>query len=224
MIGTLYRYAHPYDSAQFLYCGQGSDRDRHHRSGHSSFGRRFKEKFPDIELPEPIREQIEVSSPIDLNEEETIWIFRYHTWWRYPNGMNITLPGSVDYKSQGLITGRLNAKNGRMQRISTPETCAKGGRIGGRRRIELHGNPLTPESCAKGGRITGRINGRRAFENNTGIFALDFDINAARCKAGRKNFESGHMKNLGNSGIGLCFRWNIKRGKPCVCGKHGRKA
>jgi hypothetical protein len=57
MIGTLYRYQHPHDSARFVYVGQGGNRDRQHRSGKSSFGRRFKKQFPDAVLPQPIKEK-----------------------------------------------------------------------------------------------------------------------------------------------------------------------
>src|ERR1700684_4172099 len=105
MIGVLYRYPHPYDSTKFIYVGQGARRDKKHRAPFSSFGKRFKKKFPEIELPQPILEKIEVRDQIQLNEEETIWMFRYHTWVGYPDGMNITFPNTCDYKNLGRITG-----------------------------------------------------------------------------------------------------------------------
>ena len=53
---------------------------------------------------------------------------------------------------------------------------------------------------------------------------------AAVRKAGRKNVESGHIDRmrkkltpeiLSKGGqIATCKRWNINRGKPCVCGEH----
>jgi hypothetical protein len=97
MIGHLYRYPHPNDPARFLYVGQGRKRDRNHRSGKSSFGRRFKRDFPNVDLSQPIREEFEVGDHIELNELETIWMFRYHTWYGYDGGMNYSLPGSSDY-------------------------------------------------------------------------------------------------------------------------------
>jgi hypothetical protein len=206
MIGTLYRYQHPNDPTKFIYVGQGPKRDKEHRSGKSSFGRRFKKLFPDDILPEPIKEQIEVYSTSELNEEETIWMFRYHTWWGYPDGMNLGLPGSSDYKNIGKIAGQMavesgqvqslgkkqgrkNVENGHLASIRTPENISKGTR----RRNEIYGNPSTPESCARAGRI-----------------------------GGRKHVESGHIQALGKiqGYIICCLRWNIRRGKPCTCGKH----
>ena len=95
MIGHLYRYPHPYDATKFIYCGQGEKRHNVHRSGVSSFGRRFKKLFPGIELPQPIREVVDVQDQLELNELETIWMFRYHTW-RGLGGMNIVFPGSQE--------------------------------------------------------------------------------------------------------------------------------
>src|ERR1700688_3217458 len=103
MIGTLYRYPHPYDSVRFIYVGQGPNRDIRHRSGETSFGRRFKKIFPDTELPQPTKEQIEISGQTELNEEETVWMFRFHTWRGYPDGMNLTLPGLQDYKESSRL-------------------------------------------------------------------------------------------------------------------------
>lgn len=220
MIGILYRYPHPHDPKRFIYCGQGAKRDVFHRLGFSSFGRRFKELFPNDTLPEPIKQEIEVYDHIQLNEEETIWMFQFHTWWGYADGMNLTLPGSVDYKELGRITGRWHAKNGHMDRIRTKESCAKGGRIGGRVRLARHGNSLTPEICKKGGQIMGPIQGRKNVESGQ-LASIRTPENWK--KAGEANVRSGHMSALGFSGIGLCFRWNIKRGKVCICGKHKKE-
>jgi hypothetical protein len=60
VVGTLYRYPHPLDPTRFIYVGQGAKRDVDHRRGSKEFGKRFKKKFPGIELPQPIREQVEV--------------------------------------------------------------------------------------------------------------------------------------------------------------------
>src|ERR1700676_203809 len=122
MIGHLYRYPHPFEPNKFIYVGQGANRDYAHRSGVTSFGRRFKREFPGVELPLPIREEVEVQSQVELNEEETIRIFWYHMWHGYSGGMNLTLPGIVDYIEQGKIggriSGRMNVENGHMGRLS----------------------------------------------------------------------------------------------------------
>jgi len=96
MIGHLYRYPHPMNPEKFLYVGQGPKRDRSHRSGRSAFGKRFRKQFPGIELPQPIREAVEVDSQLELNGLETVHMFQYHTWYGY-GGMNYSLPGSKDY-------------------------------------------------------------------------------------------------------------------------------
>jgi hypothetical protein len=83
-------------------------------------------------------------------------------------------------------------------------TSLKGGRAGGRRRIELHGNPATPEGCHKGGRKGGHRlhelypglaadNGRRSKETGTGIFSPQYD----KGKGGRN-----HKPNLKASARG----------------------
>ena len=222
MIGTLYRYPHPCDPTKFLYCGQGPKRDAKHRSGKTPFGRRFKKMFPDVELPQPIREQVEVADQLELNELETIWMFRFHTWRGYPDGMNITLPGSIDYK------------------------------VAGKLRIAIHGNPHTPEGSSKGGRTQGPISGRKAVESGQlmNISTPENRAKGGRTNAesghmskigklygaiqGRKAVESGQLASVAHLGnfaqpleakrlggkISSCLQWNIRRSKPCTCGKH----
>jgi hypothetical protein len=97
MIGHLYRYPHPNDLTKFIYVGQGLKRDRSHRIGQGSFGRRFRDKFPGVELPQPVREIVEVENRLELNGLETIHMFQYRTWHGYEGGMNYSLPGSIDY-------------------------------------------------------------------------------------------------------------------------------
>ena len=163
MIVHLYRYPHPTLPDVWLYVGQGPNRDQKHRSGMSSFGRRFKKRFPNVELPHPVRWEMEVSNALEKNEEETIAMFQYHTWWGYEGGMNVTLPGSADYENMGTIggpiAGRIAVESGQLASVRTPESLAKGGRIGGpiAGRIAVESGQLarisTPESLAKGGRI-----------------------------------------------------------------------
>jgi hypothetical protein len=103
-----------------------------------------------------------------------------------------------------------------------------GGPIGGRRRIELHGNPATSEGCRKGGRSAnakltpeqkkergskgGRISGRQSVESGhlVRIASLGGRIQ------GRKNVESGHLARIASKGgrIGgrISGRKNVESG------------
>ena len=103
--GVLYRYSHPHKAGKYLYVGQGSKRDHEHRIGRSSFGRRFYKQFPGVELPQPEYWAVAVSNQVELNEEETIAMFENRTWYAY-GGMNLSLPGSLDYFMMGKVGGR----------------------------------------------------------------------------------------------------------------------
>jgi hypothetical protein len=245
MIGTLYRYPHPKDATKFIYVGQGFNRDKDHRSGIQGFGKRFRKRFPNEILPEPIKEQIEVFSQLELNEEETIWMFRFHTWRGYPDGMNLTFPGSVDYKNVGKIGGQIAVDTGQIQELAksgiggrigirkqSREAKVAAGRLGGfaqpreakvkggRRSFELYGSWGTTEGRRKAGLKVNKLypnlaveNGRKARKMNPESTIL------AGKKGGRKNVETGWIQRLAR--ITNCLRWNIRRGKPCVCGEHG---
>lgn len=186
MIGTLYRYPHPHDPTRFIYVGQGPARDRVHRSGRSSFGRRFKEVFPGEILPQPIREQVEVFSQIELNEEETIHIFKFHTWKGYTDGMNLTFPGLQDYKEIGSYQSR-EAKV--LANRSLPREARV---LGGKRVHELY-----PESRREIGYKTGNI----LLETKRGIFGMTKE---AKLKAssnggkigGRVTAQRGHLERI----------------------------
>lgn len=144
MIGTLYRYPHPIDPCKFIYSGQGSTRDNEHRQGRTSFGRRFKNKYPGISLPKPIKEEIKICDKEELNAIETIWMFRYHTWKGYPDGMNLTFPGTTDYKNMGKIGGTVTS--------SVPGRMSAAGKIGGKTLGKMGG--------LIGGRVTASVPGR----------------------------------------------------------------
>jgi hypothetical protein len=92
--------------------------------------------FPDTELPQPLREQIDLENQFELNELETIWMFRYHTWGGYAGGMNLTIPGSADYKNLGSLQPReVRVASGRKMphlHLKNSEHQAKAGRVGGR--------------------------------------------------------------------------------------------
>jgi hypothetical protein len=200
VLGTLYRYPHPLDATKFIYCGQGPKRDKAHHLGRTSYGRRFKKNFPDTELPQPIREEIEVVDGVHLNHLETAWMLLYQTLRSIHDGMNLTLPGSHDYEIMGNIggpiggsisgpgNGRKNVESGHLARICTKEVQSKGGRTQGRNAAAIPGH------MAKAGRISGL-----------------------------KSVESGHLASIQtkeNQSKGRCKRWNVDRDKPCTCGRH----
>lgn len=190
MFGHLYRYPHPYDANKFIYCGQGSERDGEHRSGRSSFGRRFRRRFPGVELPQPIREQVEIASQFELNELETMWFFIYHTWWGYEGGMNLTVPGSSDYKN--------------MSRIGAPLGGRIGGPIAGRKAVESGQIQALGRAVGRAAVESGRLASYRTPEHQRSAIAAllaftqnpEHQRNAARA-AGKKNVESGHIQALG---------------------------
>ena len=217
MIGTLYRYPHPYDPDKFIYVGQGPKRDSSHRSGRSSFGRRFKRDFPGVELLQPIRERVEVSTQSELNEEETIWIFRYHTWRGYVDGMNLVLPGPQDYKKAGeiggLITGLINGqklferKAGIFAR--TKEKMYEDARKGGQAGKGISKNVVqlaalrTSEHQQEAGRKSASVQGhKKLFENGRKGGRIGGPI------GGRKTASiPGHMVRAAH------VRWHVKRNK-----------
>lgn len=90
--------------------------------------------------------------------------------------------------------GRKNVESGQIFGIATLESCAKGGREGGRRTAEITGNLAsirTFESSARGGRRGGRTQGR-------------------------KNAESGLLRRIasvgGHKSTANHVRWHVKRG------------
>jgi hypothetical protein len=240
MIGVLYRYPHPLDSTKFIYCGQGANRDRRHRSGTSAFGKRFQKRFPNIDLPEPIKEQVEVQDYKHLNWLETVWMFRYHTWRGYSDGMNVLFPGSQDYKNLGKLGGRVNSESGQIHAL------AKSG-IGGRKSKELRVGVFSPnfnlsEAGKKAGQIAvekGQIQalGREAVKSGqlarittpetrikagkvagrirvaSGFFSREHQSKVGKIGGkigGRKNTESGHIQSIGV--LGTHARCHVARG------------
>lgn len=216
MIVHLYRYSHPFIPEKFLYVGQGPKRDKVHRAGNSSFGRRFIKRFPDTSLPQPVRWTEPATDHLEANNAETVAMFRYHTWHGYSGGMNLTLPSSTDYEnigaiggrkvvesgqiaSLGKIQGRKNSENGHLALISRKESQGKGGKTQGRNNVK---NGHLAIIASKGGKVSGKIQGRKN--------AYDGHLASIRSK---ENSAKGARK-------ANCLRWNIRRGKPCVCGNH----
>jgi hypothetical protein len=207
MIGHLYRYPHPFDSTRFIYVGQGAKRDSEHRSGRTSFGRKFKIKYPNVSLPQPIRKDVEIENRFELNELETIWMFQYHTWRGYEDGMNVTFPGSLDYRVAGTLGSREDKS--RAGRLGGAVSGPISGRICKEKEIGIFSPALDRVTL---GRMGGKIGGPKAAktnrQNGTGIFdskvrqkggSLGGSISGpsnGRIQ-GRKNIESGHIQKLG---------------------------
>jgi hypothetical protein len=216
MIVHLYRYPHPFIRDKWLYVGQGPGRDKVHRAANSSFDRRFRKLFSDTPLPKPIRWTEPVVNHLEANETETMAMLKYHTWHGYPGGMNLTLSGSIDYGNAGIIggnkalesgqiaslgriQGRKNVENGHLALITRKENQSKGGKTQGQKNLESGHLAII---ASQGGKVGGKV-------------------------AGRKNVESGHLAAIRNeenqskgAKICCCLRWNIRRGRPCTCGKH----
>jgi hypothetical protein len=235
MIGHLYRYPHPQDPTRFIYVGQGAKRDPIHRRGISSFGRRFKRLFPNVELPQPIREQIEVQNQADLNEEETIRMFLYHTWHGYPDGMNIGLPGIVDYsvlgRAGGPVSGRMNVESGHMGKLgSLPQSRAariKNGLLLGSRAVNSGHIKILPALSAEWtknnpeeARRNASVGGTICRDLKVGVHALSSEerINNGK-KAGAIALASGQIQELARRNVEsgrlmecLHIRWHVKRG------------
>lgn len=244
MQGTLYRYPHPLIEGRWLYVGQGPDRDARHRLGTKGFGKRFKKFFPGVELPQPIKETFEVADQLELNELETIWMFRFHTWRGYVGGMNQTIPGSADYKDMSLIGSRIGGQ--RFFELYGRPGSKEDHLRGSKKRGPILGSIYGPKNAASGqmaalgrsgvgGRIGGRVSAERghcARIARLGGLAVSHED---QIRAGLVNKESGQASKLGSKYGKIygrknvedgtlikanCTRWNIRRGKPCICGKH----
>jgi len=196
MQGTLYRYPHPAEPNKFLYVGQGAKRDREHRVGRSSFGRRFKRDFPGMELSQPIKEVIEVANQMELNELETIWMFRFHTWHGYEGGMNKVIPGGQfgcaligGFATNATTSGRKGngGRTGAGARASLEkgvgihgrsvkqkaQDASKGGRLGGAKNVKTgHILRIQKSGAVLGGRVAGRL----TAEKGTGCHRPELQI------------------------------------------------
>lgn len=226
MIGYLYRYCHPSNPSKILYVGQGKTRDYRHRNGKSSFGRRFKKRFPASELPQPIHWTVEVQNQLELNEEETIAMFRFHSYHWWEGGMNLSLPGSLDYKILGKMSAIINRQNKTSAVFSRTQEQQKANSVFLRnwwKNMPLQQKEKHIENFRNMGKKFGNqnvINGHLAIirQNPKRLSNLRAKKQGVRAK------ESGQIQALGKTGVGgkisRCLRWNIKRNKPCICGVH----
>jgi hypothetical protein len=204
MIGHLYRYPHPHDPTRFIYVGQGAKRDSDHRRGTEGFGRRFKKRFPNIELSQPVREIVEVKDRLELNELETIWMFQYHTWRGYEDGMNLTFPGGTDYMNLGMLGTASVTHEQRI--INASKGGLVGGLVAGRKakesgRIQKLGRQMAESGQLASARSQDNRTKEEKAEHMNRVFNLP-QSRAARVKhateLGLANSVSGRIQKLGH--------------------------
>lgn len=229
MIGHLYRYPHPHDPTRFIYVGQGARRDAEHRAGRTSFGRRFSLRYPDVSLPFPVKEEIEISNQFELNEIETIWMFQYHTWKGYEDGMNLTFPGAKDYNDVGKLARTQEHQRKAFQALlfKNSKHQSEAGKKGGRKNVEsgkfdvTRSLPQTKSAQrATGHRIglenvkSGQIQalGKYCKENKLGIFSPDYDRRVVGVINGRKMAANGHCARI--SRLGTHAKSHVNKNKP----------
>jgi hypothetical protein len=208
MIGHLYRYPHPQDSAKFIYVGQGAKRDVQHRRGKSSFGRRFLKLFPGVELPQPIREVVKIENNLELNELETIHMFQYHTWCGYPNGMNLRFPGDKDYLSLGKMAAEVTMRLKVGVCFAAKEKLSKWGKKGGEWAAssgQLETISQLPQAIKRR-----KENGRLQVTNGN----LEHARNSPqKAKSIAKQLKEGHCKRICKLGAhGGHEYWHVRRG------------
>jgi hypothetical protein len=162
----LYRYPHPTEPGRFLYVGQGADRDRVHRGGTTSFGRRFKQDFPGVALPQPVRWTEPATTDKERNAAEERAIVLYHTW-DYEGGYNVVTPGTewfLKLSHEQLTRGRANGGETR-----GPVLGKEYGPINGRISGPITGKIAGAKAVASGqiqqlGLVYGKINGSRTVK------------------------------------------------------------
>lgn len=214
----IYRYPHPTIPDRFLYVGQErklGSRHYHHKIGETSFGKRFAKLFPNTQLPTPIRRKIEVEHVIDINEEETMDMFLFHTWRGY-GGMNLRLPGAADYQNFGKLCYELKVG---VHAISSERKREIGLRSGqrhvesgwaaelGRRSLESGHifKITTQETRSKGGKIAGKIRGPQAVASGQ-LLSICSAGGKAGAETQRRNktgiFNPAHFGKGGRTGAG----------------------
>jgi hypothetical protein len=185
----IYRYHHPLENGKWLYTGQTTNlrrRDCEHRKGAEGFGRLFKKTFPDVELPKPDSCEIDVVDHLEANFEETVAIFRNHTW-HGEGGWNFGLPGAADYKTAATAGGTIRAMSGDLQRIAS--SGGKARKPLPKEHYDMLGrNAVESGHCARiassGGLISGRLNAENGWIQSLGR------------QQGRKNVESGQLSRI----------------------------
>jgi hypothetical protein len=182
---------------------------------------------------------VDVRDRFELNELETIWMFRFHTWHpAYPNGYNITLPGSQDYLKLGVIGGRIAVESGQLASVRNIQALVQKnietghiqalGRVYGRKAVESGRlvKICTREVRARGGRITGRNNvenGHLARLRTPEHQKLAGSIAGHKSVADKTGIHSPDFDKTkgGQAGAPIANhnRWHIRRGvsKPDTC-------
>lgn len=182
-------------------------------------------------MPPPIHETIEVISQLELNEIETIWMFRYHTWRGYPGGMNLEFPGAQNYKIGGLvgghiggrITGRKMVDSGELDRIRQLAQTKEAQRLNGKRNVENGhlSRIINQEIRRRGGRTSGNNN---VISGHLAKIRTPEHQKAAGRIAGRKAVESGQIQKLARDQIHAQKLNRTGIYAPGVCSAGGRKA
>ena len=170
-------------------------------------------------------ERLKLPTTWKLNFEETIAIFRNHTWYAQ-GGTNLSIPSSHDYKQAASLAGRATVQSGALDKTrALPQTKAAQrmyGRIVG---LKYGGLSLTREHQSAAGRRgglkavesgqiqeLGRIQGRKNVESGRWDLIRRRGVAASLAaltpeqrkmngsKSGRKNAESGHCARIAKLG------------------------
>lgn len=111
----------------------------------------------------------------------------------------------------GKTQGRKNVESGHLANIRS-----KAGKMGGRTNAQS-GHMERLGKSGVGGRLGGKIGGRKNAESGLLTRIRTFDS----CSRGGKRAAELHPNHAREAGRkGICSRWNVGQGKPCVCGQH----
>lgn len=185
-----------------------------------------------------MREQIDVENQLELNEEETIRMFIYHTWRGYKDGMNLQIPGAEDYKNSGKFGGLSAAQSGQLEKARNyPERKEKWAEIiqsekakenrkiqgfkQGKKNVESgHWATLrTREIIMMGAKAagalaakTGQINKIKTYESSLkgALNQKKEDKVRGGVTQGTKNVANGHLERVRKTAPHI--RWHVKRG------------
>ncbi len=133
--------------------------------------------------------------------------------------------GKLGSSLGGRLGGRKNVESGHIQALA--RKMVESGRL-----AEIRNSPRTKEAQRKAGRKaveSGQLaractfevrskSGRKAVETGQLTKVRKKLSYEDRIRGGRKNVESGQLAKIRDKG--RCQRWNINRGKPCVCSEH----
>ena len=181
-----------------------------------------------MELPSPIREEVDVENQQELNELETIQMFQYHTWRGYRGGMNLTLPGSIDYKNVGILQP-IESRRKIGQKLKEQNRGLFGLTEKQKKEVVIKGGKTTGAINLASGRwaVVSQLCNRVVAAKKAGAIARDTgQINRIQSKdasrrggitQGNKAVESGQWDEI--KGLGLHTRWHVSGTR---CGRSTR--